>query len=93
LESGDAHVVRACGEGGDLLLHRRVKYPRPDAGLLLRIRRGELPYAQVALLEAGRDWLEACNKRSMIPASPDHCRAEALVRDVFLGVVNAPSRP
>ena len=42
------HATRICREAEELLLTHTITDPRPEAGLLLRMRKGELPYRQVA---------------------------------------------
>jgi hypothetical protein len=78
------HATRVCREAEELLLHGTITYPRPEADLLLKIRKGELPYKEVAgLLEAGMDRLEECQRLSTLPERPDHAAAEELVADWY----------
>jgi hypothetical protein len=74
------HAVRVAGEAKELLLTGEVVFPRPDRDLLVRIRKGELPYEQVAeLVEAGVAELEAAAARSRLPKEPDRAFADDLV--------------
>lgn len=74
------HATRVCQEAEELLLHRTITYPRPEADLLLKIRKGELPYKEVAgILEAGMERLEECQRISTLPDKPDHGAADGLV--------------
>lgn len=76
------HAVRVCREAQELLTTGHVTYPRPEANLLLRIRKGELPYADVAvLLEEGLDLLERCQRVSILPPVPDRAAALNFVRE------------
>ncbi|OJW21149.1 MAG: hypothetical protein BGO49_24350 [Planctomycetales bacterium 71-10] len=78
------HALRVCREAEELLLTHTISYPRPEAELLLRIRKGELPYREVAeLLEAGMDRLEECQAASTLPAEPDRAFAEEFVASVY----------
>ena len=78
------HAVRVCREAEELLLSRTISYPRPEAELLLRVRKGELPYREVAeMLEAGLERLEECRGISTLPEEPDRGFAEELVADVY----------
>jgi hypothetical protein len=74
------HALRVSREAEELLLHQTIAYPRPEAELLLRVRKGELPYQEVAeLLEAGLTRLDECQRLSTLPAEPDRAAAEDLV--------------
>ena len=77
-------------EAEELLMHHTITYPRPEADLLLAIRKGKLPYKQVAeMLEAGLDRLEECHRQSVLPDRGDHAAAEALVLEVYRQQVTA----
>src|SRR3954469_7121505 len=61
-----------------------ITYPCPEAALLLQIRKGELPYRQVAeLLETGLERLEECQQLSTLPEAPDRAFAEDLVAECY----------
>ena len=61
-----------------------VSYPRPEAELLLQIRKGELPYKHVAaLIEEGMQRLEECRRISTLPEKPDYAAAEELVAECY----------
>lgn len=79
------HAVRVAKEAEELLLTGNITYPRPEADLLLQIRKGELPYKQVAeLIEEGLDTLEIAKAKSKLPDAPDTSFAEELVYDYYL---------
>ncbi len=83
------HAVRVCGEAIELLSTHHITYPRPEASLLLQIRKGELPYQQVAeLIEEGLIELEDVQSASTLPEKPDYQFAEDLVYDVYVEAVN-----
>lgn len=74
------HAVRVCFEAEELLLHHSITYPSPRADVLLRIRKGEMKYAEVAeILEAGILRLEECQKLTTLPPGPQFARAEELI--------------
>lgn len=74
------HAVRVASEAKELLLSGVVTFPRPERALLLRIRKGELPYEEVAsLIEGGVDELEQAKVKSALPAVPDRGFAEDLI--------------
>lgn len=78
------HVVRICHEAQELLLERRITYPRPEAALLLSIRNGEVPFAKVAeLIDDGILRINELQSCSSLPVSPDHEAAERFVADVY----------
>jgi RNA repair pathway DNA polymerase beta family len=78
------HATRVCREAEELLLTHTISYPRPEAALLLQIRKGELPYRQVAeLLEAGLERLEVCQQISNLSEGPDRAFAEDLVAELY----------
>jgi hypothetical protein len=74
------HAVRVAREAEELLMHHTITYPRPEADLLLAIRKGELPYKEVAeMLEAGLDRREECHRISALPDRGDQATADQLV--------------
>lgn len=84
------HAVRVSREAQELLLHHTISYPRPEAELLLAIRKGELPYKDVAdMLETGLDRLEECAKESALPEKGDHAEAEALILRTYRAAIAA----
>jgi len=78
------HATRVCREAEELLLTHTISYPRPEAVLLLQIRKGELPYRQVAeLLEAGMERLEECQRLSTLPEEPDRAFGEQMAVSAY----------
>lgn len=79
------HAVRVSGEAVELLSSEHITYPRPNADILLKIRKGELPYPQVAeMIEEGLAYLEVAQKESMLPEHPDYQFAEDFVFNTYL---------
>jgi hypothetical protein len=78
------HAVRVAEQAKELLLTGQITFPRPEAQLLLRIRKGELPYKQVAeLIEQGLAEIESVKAQSVLRAEPDREMADALVLDAY----------
>jgi len=78
------HAVRVIGEAEELLTTGTITFPRPDAPLLLQVRKGELPYKQVAeLIEEGVERVEKLGETSSLREEPDREAAEELVLRVY----------
>lgn len=79
------HATRICEQAQELFLTQNVTFPRPNADFLLKIRKGELPYKQVAeFIEQGMIDLEACKLKSTLPEKPNVELAEQIICDVYL---------
>jgi hypothetical protein len=78
------HAVRVAAEAKELLLTGKITFPRPEAPLLLQIRKGELPYQQVAeMIERGLVDLEEAQKTSVLPDEPDYGAATELICKIY----------
>lgn len=74
------HAMRVSHEAEELLTTGRITYPRPEAELLLQIRKGELPYKQVAeMLENRLELLEICSNNSSLPEKGNAELAESFI--------------
>lgn len=66
------HAVRVSAEAVELLSTGHVTFPRPEAPLLIQIRKGELEYKKVSeLIESGLAEVEEAAKRSILREKPD----------------------
>lgn len=82
------HAVRVCHQGKELLTTGHITFPRPEAPLLLQIRKGELPYAQVAeLIENGLEELEKIKLTSTLPDKPDYEYANDFIEEIYRDAV------
>lgn len=78
------HAVRVNSQAKELLATGHITFPRPDRDLLLQIRKGELPYKQVAeIIEKGQEELEEGAKSSMLRDKPDYEYADQIVIGVY----------
>jgi len=78
------HAVRIAHEAEELLLTHYITFPRPEAHLLLKIRKGELPYKEVAdLITQGLDNLNLAKEKTTLPPKPDYKFAEELIVEVY----------
>lgn len=76
------HAVRVAREAEEVLLTGHVTYPRPEAELLLKIRKGEIPFAQCSeLIEEGLLKVEAAMLKSTLRDKPDYDFINDIVRD------------
>ena len=66
------HAVRVCQEAKELLLSGHITFPRPEADLLLAIRKGQKHYKEVAeIIVNGLDELKAAQQITRLPEKPD----------------------
>ena len=78
------HARRVCDQALELLATGEIRFPRENADELLRIRRGERAYPEVAAeIEAGMEALKAALETSPLPAEPDRAYAERWVTEVY----------
>ena len=85
------HAVRVGREAIELLETGRIIFPRPDAGHLLDVKRGQLVYKQVAEeIEGLLETVTALEKTSPLRAKPDIAWAEEFVIARHLEQIGAP---
>jgi hypothetical protein len=83
------HAVRVCNEATELCKTGHIEFPRPEAAELLKIRKGELPYEQVAeMIENGLVELGEAKANSTLPDEPDYKWIEDFTCEVYEGVIN-----
>lgn len=84
------HAARVGAEAVELLTTGGVVFPRPDREHLLAIKRGRLPYPEVANeIEGLLESVEALSKTSALRAVPDYAWAEEFVIARHLEQVSA----
>jgi hypothetical protein len=78
------HAVRIVSEAEELLTEGKITFPRPEAVLLLRIRRGEVPHSHVlGLIEDGLNRVEVAKEKTDLPQKADAALAEELVQSFY----------
>lgn len=78
------HAVRVCEQAKELLTTGHITFPRPEANLLLKIRKGEIPYKKVAeLIEKGLEELTFTTEKSILPKEPNYKFAEDIIYQVY----------
>lgn len=83
-----SHAVRVSGEALELLKTGHITFPRPDAALLLKIKKGQVDYDEVAhMIEQGLVDLTEAQKTSTLRAEPDKQWVEDLVARVYTKTV------
>lgn len=78
------HIVRLLGEATELMRYGTITFPRPDAGVLIDIRRGK--YKLSELLDIANEFEEqaiAAEKESSLPAHVDRKALSELLADVY----------
>ncbi|MDX1470230.1 MAG: nucleotidyltransferase domain-containing protein [Flavobacteriaceae bacterium] len=83
------HAVRVKGQAVELLTTGQFTFPRPDKELLLKIRKGELDYSEVAaIIEDGLIEVQEAQEKSILPAEPDRDFADQLIVDAYAACVS-----
>ncbi len=83
------HAVRVASEAVELMSTGHITFPRPEAPLLLRIRKGELSYEEVSsLIEHGLNLVEEAVESSGLPEKPDQELAESLIVSFYRAAAN-----
>ncbi|KKL45669.1 hypothetical protein LCGC14_2353330, partial [marine sediment metagenome] len=79
-----SHAVRIVREAEELLLGEQITFPRPEASLLLQIRKGELAHEKVMeLIETGLEIVELAQIATNLPEQPDYDYADELVKSFY----------
>jgi predicted nucleotidyltransferase len=78
------HAVRVCEEAKELLLTGNITFPRPEAAYLLKVRKGELDYREVAeRIVEGLDDLYYAKTKTSLPEEPDRQWIEDFVYEAY----------
>lgn len=83
------HGIRCCTQGIELLSTGHITFPRPDAQMLRKVRRGEYTYKEAAsILEKSLDDLRAAELTSTLRAKPDLEFADDLIFHFYKKRIN-----
>lgn len=83
-----SHAVRVNSEAMELLETSEITFPCQNKDLLLKIKKGELPYEQVAeMIEEGLAKLYEAHEKSPLPDKPDQEFVDDLIYDVYSKIV------
>jgi hypothetical protein len=91
-----SHAVRVNCEAIELLQTGKISLPLPNAGLILKIKKGEMPYKDVAhLIETGLAELERVRAESSLREKPDKQWADDFVARMYSEIAGEqwPLRP
>lgn len=78
------HAVRVANQAKELLTTANIIFPRPEAEVLLQIRKGELPYKQVAeMIENGLEDLEKAKETSILQPEPNQTLADFYIENLY----------
>ena len=84
-----SHAVRVGNQAIELLQTGVITFPRPEAEFLLRIKKGEIPYAVIGeLLEQLLVKVEEKSKLSSLPDLPNYNAIEDLLVECYLKQVS-----
>lgn len=82
------HAVRICKEAEELLLTGHIDFPRPEAPLLLRIRKGEMTYKAVEhLIVEGLDNIKRAQEVTTLPDAPDQEWIDDFIANEYYNVL------
>jgi hypothetical protein len=83
-----SHAVRVNGEAKELLETGQITFPRPEKELLLKIKKGELPYSHVAnIIEEGLENLKESQSKSVLAEKPNVEWAEEFIYGIYSKIV------
>lgn len=86
------HAVRVQEEAKELLSTGKITFPRPERELLLKIRKGEMPYKEVAsIIETGLEELEKIQETSILNSEPNRDFARLIVMNLHHSTVQSSS--
>lgn len=89
-----SHAVRVNREAQELLSTSHITFPRPEAQLLLDIKVGKIPYAEVAdMITDGLDRLKELQHTSTLKDEPNKAWADDFIWKIYSGIVKQEKHP
>ncbi len=83
------HAVRVKSEALELLSTGNITFPRPEKDLLLKIRKAEMDYSEVAnIIEEGLIEVQEAQEKSILPKEPNREFVEDLILDMHVARVH-----
>ncbi len=83
-----SHAVRVAEEAIELLLTGFITFPRPERELLVKIKKGNIPYELVSeMIEKGLERILKAQNNSILRETPDYELAEELVYNEYLAKI------
>lgn len=83
-----SHAVRVNSEALELLGTGHITFPRPDADLLLKIKKVEMPYEEVSeIIEIGLAKLVEAQETSVLRKEPNREYAQNIIYRVYKKIV------
>lgn len=82
------HAVRVADEAYELLTTGNITFPRPNADLLLKIRKGELPYKEVeTLIENGLVEVEKAKEKSTLRKTSCQNTIDSIIYEAHMNAI------
>jgi hypothetical protein len=83
-----SHAVRVNSEAKELLETGKITFPRPDADLLLKIKKIEMPFEEISeVIEQGLADLMIAQEKSTLRAEPNREYAQDIVFRAYTKIV------
>lgn len=84
-----SHAVRVNCEAQELLTTNFITFPRPEKELLLKIKKGQMDYEDVAIIiENGLATLEESHKNSILREAPDMKWIDNYIYELYREIVH-----
>ncbi len=83
-----SHSVRVNSEGLELLQTGNITFPRPDAELLTKIKKRELPFEEISeIIEQGLVDLNSAARTSTLREKADENYIDSIIEEVYTEIV------
>lgn len=83
-----SHAIRVNSEAKELLETGIITFPRPDRDLLLKVKLGQMPYAEIAkIIEEGLEQLTISQQKSSLRETPNNEWADNFIYEIYSDIV------